>query len=78
MATKQSEQPLKLLKCYKDVVGRIIRGFRNTVTKEYLIDSRLYDRNGQAISLMVYSFKTRKAWKDALKRYPKERREELQ
>lgn len=75
--TKSNKVEPILIRAYKDVVGRIIRVFKNPTTREYTIDSRLYDGQGRAIALLTYSFKNRKACFKELQRYPREKREEL-
>lgn len=75
---QQPEQaPSIIIRAYKDVVGRIVKVFKNPVTREYTISANLYDRQGQAISLLSLSFPNRKACMRELQRYPREKRENL-
>ena len=81
MANKQQTEKAQqnvIIRAYKDVVGRIVKVFKNPVTHEYTISANLYDRQGQAISLLSLSFPNRKACMKELQRYPREKRENLQ
>ena len=80
MTTKQQTEKAQqniLIRAYKDVVGRIVKVFKNTTTHKYTISANLYDKKGQAISLISISFPNRKSCMTELKRYPRERRENL-
>lgn len=84
MAKKQqtTQDQLILIRKYKDVVGRIVTVFKRLKDPmkrkyEYTIESKLYDQNLNAISLISLSFPDRKACMNELKRYPRETREEL-
>jgi len=79
--TTTKQQPI-LIRKYKDVVGRIVSVFKELVDPmkrqyQYTIDSRLYNKDGQAISLISMSFPNRKSCLSELKRYPRERNENL-
>lgn len=75
--SQQQAQPNVIIRAYKDVVGRIVKVFRNPATHEYTISANLYDRQGQAISLLSLSFPNRKSCMQELQRYPREKREAL-
>ena len=59
-----------LIRKYKDRVGRIITVLKDTVTKKYTIEERLYDcegnsmltdHNGCAVAMISYTFPNRKS-----------------
>lgn len=72
-----ASNPIVLLKKYKDVVGRIVTVFRNKETKQYTIESKLYDRNCLPVMFFSLSFSSREACKEELKRFPRETRSHL-
>lgn len=87
---RKKEQPVveetTLLKKYYDQVGRIVTGLRHKISRLYEIRVQLFDKNGNSmltdsngltVSMLCYTFKDREAYKEALKRYPREKREEL-
>lgn len=61
-----------LLKKYYDKVGRIVSVFKNTETRKYTIDARLYSNEGKALAFTSYTFPNRKSCMEELKRYPRE------
>ena len=64
-----------LLRKFKDQVGRIVSVFVDTDTKQYTIQEQLYDylgnsmltnHEGNTVTMISYSFPTRKACFDVL------------
>lgn len=84
MAKKQSCQQVEqstILKKYYDKVGHIVTGLRHKLSHLYEIRLQLFDKkgnsmledsNGFAVSMICYTFKDRKSYQEALKRYPRE------
>lgn len=73
MKQSDSKSDNVLVKKYRDVIGRIVSVWRNKETKKYTIESKLYDRNLNAVSFLSISFPTRKDCFSALSRYPRMR-----